>query len=96
MSYAPEVTADYTGKWYGNAVRFATKSEAEAWAQDRAMRWTSVRDTRVVESPRILSTMRGSTIASLPPGMRANDPQRDDGGFHGAHWLAGKPRDRYR
>ena len=49
-SYAPEVIADFTGKWYGNALRFATKQEAEANVSDLAFRWTSVRDTRVVES----------------------------------------------
>lgn len=50
MSYAPEVQTDNTGKWYGNAVRFATEAEAQAWALDRMMRWIAVRDTRVVES----------------------------------------------
>jgi hypothetical protein len=49
-SWAPEVSVDASGKWSGNAVRFATKDEAEAWAFDRMMRWTAVRDTRVVES----------------------------------------------
>lgn len=50
-SWKPEVQTDSTGKWYGNAVRFATRAEAEAWAHDRMMRWTAVRETRVVESP---------------------------------------------
>lgn len=50
MSFKPEVIADSSGKWCGNAVRFATREEAEAWAIDRAIRWTLVRDTRVVES----------------------------------------------
>lgn len=50
MSYAPEVQTDNTGQWYGNAVRFATEAEAQAWALDRMMRWIAVRDTRVVES----------------------------------------------
>lgn len=50
MSYAPEVRTDNTGKWYGNAVRFETEAEAQAWVLDRGMRWTAVRDTRVVES----------------------------------------------
>lgn len=51
MSYAPEVQTDSTGKWTGNALRFATEAEAEAYVADLAMRWTLVRDVRVVESP---------------------------------------------
>lgn len=50
MSYAPEVIADNSGKWVGNALRFATHAEAEANVLNLAMRWTMVRDTRVVES----------------------------------------------
>jgi hypothetical protein len=49
MSWAPEVIADNSGKFCGNALRFATREEAEANVLDLAMRWTSVRDTRVVE-----------------------------------------------
>ena len=49
MSWKPEVIADRTGGWYANALRFATKDEAEAYVLDLACRWTSVRDTRVVE-----------------------------------------------
>jgi hypothetical protein len=49
-SYAPQVIADNTCKWYGNALRFATKEEAEAQVRDLAARWTSVLDTRVVET----------------------------------------------
>ena len=50
MSWKPEVIADNSGKWCGNALRFATKEEAEANVLDLSYRWTSVRDTRVVES----------------------------------------------
>jgi len=50
MSYAPEVQTDSTDKWYGNALRFATEEEAQAYVVDLAMRWTAVRDVRVVES----------------------------------------------
>jgi hypothetical protein len=49
MSFKPEVQADETGNWYGNALRFATRAEAEAQVADLMMRWTAVRDTRVVE-----------------------------------------------
>lgn len=49
MSWKPEVIADSSGKWSGNALRFETKHEAEVWVQDLMMRWFAVRDTRVVE-----------------------------------------------
>ena len=50
MSWRPEVIADSSGKWVGNALRFATKEEAEANVRNLAMRWILVRETRVVES----------------------------------------------
>lgn len=50
MSWKPEVIADNSGKWAGNALRFATREEAEANVRDLAVRWYSVRKTRVVES----------------------------------------------
>ena len=50
MSWAPEVIADSSGKFYGNALRFATREEAEANVANLAMRWMLVRETRVVES----------------------------------------------
>lgn len=49
MSWSPEVIADNSGKWVGNALRFATQAEAEAYVSDLAYRWTMVRETRVVE-----------------------------------------------
>jgi hypothetical protein len=49
MSFKPEVQTDDTGKWYGNALRFGTREEAEAQIQDLMMRWFDVRETRVVE-----------------------------------------------
>jgi hypothetical protein len=49
-SYAPQVVADSSGKFYGNALRFATREEAEANVNDLAGRWMLVRATRVVES----------------------------------------------
>ncbi|MBO0784326.1 MAG: hypothetical protein J2P37_36450 [Ktedonobacteraceae bacterium] len=49
-SYAPEVIADGSGKWCSNALRFATREEAEANVLDLSMRWFAVRETRVVES----------------------------------------------
>jgi len=50
MSFKPEVIADSSGKWCGNALRFATCEEAEANVRDLMMRWFAVRETRVVES----------------------------------------------
>jgi hypothetical protein len=49
-SWKPEVRTDGTGKWYGNALRFATYEEAKAQVLDLSMRWTSVIDIRAVES----------------------------------------------
>jgi len=49
MSFKPEVIADSSGKWSGNALRFATEEEARIYVDDLMMRWTAVRSTRVVE-----------------------------------------------
>ena len=52
MSYKPEIqTAGDPGRWSGNALRFATQAEAEAYAFDLQCRWTAVSATRVIESP---------------------------------------------
>lgn len=50
MSWKCEVIADSSGHWVGNALRFATKAEAEGNVADLRSRWLSVRETRVVES----------------------------------------------
>lgn len=49
-SYAPQVVADSSGKFCGNALRFATYKEAEESALSLMWRWTLVRDIRVAES----------------------------------------------
>jgi hypothetical protein len=49
VSWKPEVIADSTGKWAGNALRFATKEEAEQNVLALSLRWLAVRETRVVE-----------------------------------------------
>lgn len=49
-SWKPEVQTGSDPKWYGNALRFATKAEAEASANDLAGRWMLVQDWRAVES----------------------------------------------
>jgi hypothetical protein len=50
MSFKPEVIADSSGKWVGNALRFATRLEAQSCVEDLRRRWTLVTDIRVVES----------------------------------------------
>jgi len=49
MSFKPEVIADNSGKWCGNALLFATAGEAQRYVSDLASRWFAVRDTRVIE-----------------------------------------------
>ena len=49
-SWAPEVIADRSGRWCGNALRFATRQEAEDNVRDLSFRWTLVLDTRTVPS----------------------------------------------
>lgn len=49
MSWKPEFLVD--GKWYDNAVRFATEAEAKQNAQDKFMVWTMPSDYRATESP---------------------------------------------
>jgi hypothetical protein len=50
MSWKPEVIADGSGKWSGNALRFATYAEAKEYVLDLALRWSAVREVRVIES----------------------------------------------
>jgi hypothetical protein len=75
MSFAPEVIADGSGKWVGNALRFATRAEAEANVRDLAYRWTLVRDFRVVESddPVNYSWVAGNLVPVEPPDVSAKD-----------------------
>lgn len=51
-SYKPEVNTcgDDPGTYTGNALRFATHKEAEAYLVDLASRWMAVRRSRVVLS----------------------------------------------
>lgn len=50
MSFKPEVSADSSGKFYGNALAFATYDEALANARELSDRWVLVRDFRATES----------------------------------------------
>jgi hypothetical protein len=49
MSFKPEVQVNDRPEWAGNALRFATRKEAEENVFDLMMRWFSVSNTRVVE-----------------------------------------------
>jgi hypothetical protein len=49
MSYKIEVQTDDSGKWYGNALRFAYQEEAAENARDLMGRWFAVRAWRVVD-----------------------------------------------
>jgi hypothetical protein len=49
-SYAPEVVADASGTWCGNALRFATEAEAWTYVRDLERRWMLVTNIRVVPS----------------------------------------------
>ena len=49
MSFKAEVIADASGQWTSNALRFATEQEAKIYVDDLFMRWTAVRESRVVE-----------------------------------------------
>jgi hypothetical protein len=50
VSWKAEVqTAGDGDHWSTNALRFATKAEADAYGLDLAMRWTAVKDVRSTE-----------------------------------------------
>jgi len=49
MAWKPEVMVAGETKWCGNALRFATKEEAEGNVKALMWKWTAVNDTRVVE-----------------------------------------------
>lgn len=50
MSFAPMVRTGSDPKFYGNALRFETREEAEAYAKDLMGRWLLVVEWRVDES----------------------------------------------
>jgi hypothetical protein len=49
MSWKPEVKGNSMGTWAGNALRFATRGEAEANVEALMMRRIFVHETRTVE-----------------------------------------------
>jgi hypothetical protein len=50
MSWKPEVQTNGRPEWTGNALRFATREEAEANVNELASRWMLVTGVRAVES----------------------------------------------
>ena len=50
LPFKVEVKAGGGDDWAGNALTFETRAEAEHYAIDLAMRWTSVREYRVVKT----------------------------------------------
>jgi hypothetical protein len=52
-SWKPEVLVD--GKWSSNALRFATKAEAEASANELLSRWFVPSDGRATESEDVVN-----------------------------------------
>lgn len=49
MSWKVEVIADSSGKWVSNMLRYKSKEGAEFGAADLMMRWSLVREWRVIE-----------------------------------------------
>jgi hypothetical protein len=49
-SFAPQVRTGSDPKFYGNALRFETKEEAQGNVDHLAGRWLAVTETRVVET----------------------------------------------
>ena len=47
--YTAEVIADNSGQWTGNQLRFDTLQNPRAYVQDLGLRWTLVRNCRVLE-----------------------------------------------
>jgi hypothetical protein len=54
VSFKPEVKTN-DPDWHGNRVRTETREEAEAYVANLAMRWTSVSDTRVIETEDVVT-----------------------------------------
>ena len=51
MKYIVEVKVAGDDKWYGNALVFDTREEAEEYGLDLYNHWLSTTDYRVVEKP---------------------------------------------
>jgi hypothetical protein len=69
MSFAPMVRTTDFGPFAGNALRFATREEAQMWLDDLMCRWFAVTDVRVDEStdPVNYRTVDGRTLEEVAP-----------------------------
>jgi hypothetical protein len=92
MSFKPEVTTGSDPKFYGNALAFATREEAEANAKDLFGRWTLCTGWRAAEStdpvthtyvngvlgdaPKRVFKLTPSSIAGLIRVCEDNKPER--------------------
>ena len=67
MSFAPMVRTTDNGPFATNALRFATREEAQMWLDDLMCRWFAVTDVRVDEStdPVNYSTVDGRTLVEV-------------------------------
>jgi hypothetical protein len=66
MSFKSMVSTDNSGKFYGNALAFATHEEALANARDLAGRWTLVLDFKAVESDKpVTHTYAGGVLKAV-------------------------------
>jgi len=50
MNWKVELIVDDTDEWEGGSLRFDTEQEALAYARDLELRWSAVRDKRIVKS----------------------------------------------
>ena len=50
MNWKVELIVDDTDEWEGDSLRFDTEQEALAYARDLELRWSAVRDKRIVKS----------------------------------------------
>jgi hypothetical protein len=48
-SWKAEVIADSGGQWTSNGLRFPTPRDASDYVEDLYLRWTSVREKRIVQ-----------------------------------------------
>ena len=58
MSFKPEVQTDNTGNWYGNALRFATREEAEA----QVLRYKADTDFKTLKQKRVDDLVTRGTL----------------------------------
>jgi len=61
MSWKAEIQVAGDPKWYDNAVRFATKREAEQYAEDLYQRWTTAKNWRVSKADEQVNASWGNT-----------------------------------